>query len=257
MSEFFGFGGYQRTPEGYLSWQHLLFVSSLMLLMIASAVFLGLRNKNRDEKAKNLPLIVAAIAIDSFEIFKIVMLCFRNENPMDWVRNLPLFLCSIQLISIPLAAFTKGKLREVCLDFIFVFGLLGAVAGTYGAGQNYGAYPVLSLDNVVSGITHSISGCCSLYIAITGLTGLEWKNLPYCCGIMAAFCVLAYIADILIPYNYMFLMRGDGTPYDIFYNMVNGNQVLYPIIVVLLFFLYIGVFYGVYHLAKKPFAKKE
>ena len=44
MKEFFGFGGYERTPEGYMSWQHLLFVSSLMLIMVGLAVFLGLKN---------------------------------------------------------------------------------------------------------------------------------------------------------------------------------------------------------------------
>jgi hypothetical protein len=37
----------------------------------------------------------------------------------------------------------------------------------------------------------------------------------------------------------MFLMQGDGTPYDILYNLVNGNPVLYPLGVVGLFFVYI------------------
>ena len=41
-------------------------------------------------------------------------------------------------------------------------------------------------------------------------------------------------------------MGGDGTPYDIFYNLVNGNQVLYPLIVVLLFFIYISLFYVIF-----------
>lgn len=45
MREFFGIGGYQRTPEGAFSWQHLLFVSSLMVLMVVLAVFLGKQNK--------------------------------------------------------------------------------------------------------------------------------------------------------------------------------------------------------------------
>ena len=32
MKEFFGFGGYSRPAEGFLSWQHLLFVGSLASL---------------------------------------------------------------------------------------------------------------------------------------------------------------------------------------------------------------------------------
>ena len=44
----------------------------------------------------------------------------------------------------------------------------------------------------------------------------------------------------------MFLMRGDGTPYDIFFNLVSGHKVLYPAIVLGLFLVYIAVFYKVY-----------
>ena len=50
MKEFFGIDGYQREPEGYMSWQHLTFVSSLIIVMILLAVFLGLRNKNKEFK---------------------------------------------------------------------------------------------------------------------------------------------------------------------------------------------------------------
>lgn len=251
MAEFFGFGGYSRQPEGYLSPAHLLFVSSLMAIMIFLAVFLGLRYKKRDEKAQSKVLLIAAIAMDSLELFKIVLLCFRNENPLDWLHNLPLFLCSIQLITLPIAALSKGKLKEITLDFLFVFGLLGAVLGTYFAGNNYGAYPVFSFDNVVSGLTHSIAGFGSLYVGITGMAKLKWENFPWCCLTMAVFCLLAYIADVTIPYNYMFLMRGDGTPYDILFHLLGGNPILYPVLVVVLFFVYIGAFYGIYRLVLK------
>lgn len=254
MKEFFGFGGYNRTPEGYLSWQHLTFVTTLMVIMIALAIFLGLRNQNKDDKTKNKVIVVSAIMIDAFEIFKIIICCIRSNSINGLLHNLPLFLCSIQLIALPLAAFTKGRLKEACLDFVFIFGILGALAGTYGAGQNYSCYPVLSFDNVVSGITHSISGFASLYIGISKMASMKKENIYITFSILFGFCVLAYIANVIIDYNYMFLMRGDGTPYDIFYNLVNGNRVLYPLIVVLLFILYILVFYLIYFFAKK---KKE
>ena len=251
MGEFFGFGGYKRTPEGYMSWQHLLFVSSLMVIMIALAIILGLKYKNKDDKSKNKVLIWSAFLIDGFEILKFIIVCSREASIEPMLRMLPLFLCSIQLITIPLAAFAKGKVKEAALDFVFIFGILGAFAGTYGAGQNYSCYPVLSFDNVVSGITHSISGFASLYIVISGMASMKVKNMWISFTILISFCVAAYIADVLIPYNYMFLMAGDGTPYDIFYNLVNGNKVLYPMIVVLLFLLYISAFYGVYFFIKK------
>lgn len=251
MREFFGFGGYERPAEGFLSWQHLLFVTTLMLIMTGLAIFLGLRNKNKNEKEKNKVLIVSAVLIDGFELFKIVLMCFRSHNPFDWLYNLPLFLCSIQLITIPLAAFCKGRVKEACLDFVCIFGLLGAVLGTYGAGNNYGTYPVLSFDNVVSGITHSISGFVCLYIFISKMAVMKKENIAITFAILVSFCILAYIADILIPYNYMFMMRGDGTPYDIFYNLVNGNKVIYPLLVVVLFLAYISAFYLIYFAINK------
>lgn len=257
MREFFGFGGYQRPVEGFLSWQHLTFVSALMVIMTLSAVLLGRKNKSATDEVKNRVLIAAALLIDGFEIFKIVLMCFRSGDPMAWLYDLPLFLCSIQLITIPLAAFSKGRVRNASLDFVFIFGILGAVLGTYGAGNNYGTYPVLSFDNVVSGITHSISGFSSLYIVISGMASMKKRNIPITLSILSGFCIAAYVANVLIDYNYMFLVRGDGTPYDIFYNLVGGSPILYPIVVVLLFFIYITAFYTVYFAIKRARAKKE
>ncbi len=258
MKEFFGFGGYQRPIEGYLSWQHILFVSLLMTTMVALAVFLGLHLKNKEEKSKNKVLIVSAIAIDAVELFKIVLFCFRSNDPLSWLYDLPLFLCSIQLITIPLAAFSKGRVKEAALDFVMIFGILGAILGTVGAGQNYNAYPVLSFDNVVSGITHSISGFASLYIMFSGLASMKRKNIGITFAILFGFGVAAYITNHLIDYNYMFLVRGDGTPYDILYNLVGGNQIVYPISVMLLFVLYISVYYLVfYFIQKKHYVRDE
>ena len=250
MKEFFGIGGYTREPEGYLSWQHLLFVTSVMLVMALLAVLIGRKYKPLDEKRKNKVLLWAAILINFFEAFKTVMVCVNAQDAMRWLYELPLFLCSIQLITIPLAALTRGRVKESALDFVLIFGLLGAVLGTYGAGQNYAAYPVLSFDNVVSAITHAISGFSALYIAVSGMASLKKKNIPITFAIILGFCGAAYIADVSLDYNYMFLMRGDGTPYDLLMSAVGGNQTAYTVGVILLFLVYIMLFYSVYYLIK-------
>ena len=43
LREFFGVGGYQREPEGYFSWQHLTFVTVLVIIMIALAIYFGIK----------------------------------------------------------------------------------------------------------------------------------------------------------------------------------------------------------------------
>ncbi len=258
MKEFLGFGGYSRPAEGFLSWQHLLFVGLLLGTMVLLAVYFGKKYRYCTPVQKNKVLVVTAILIDALELFKIAVLCLRSKSADPILYNLPLFLCSIQLIAIPLAAFSKGRTKEAALDFVCIFGILGAVFGTIGAGQNYNAYPVLSMDNVVSGLTHAISGFASLYIMFSKMAGLKRNNTWISFCILLAFCAAAYIADLLIPYNYMFLMAGDGTPYDILYNLVNGNQILYPLLVVALFLLYISLFYYlVYVFRRKAKAKEE
>ena len=256
MKEFFGIGGYTREPEGYLSWQHILFVGALLCAMFALSIWLGLRNRRREDRAKNRTLIVTAILMDAIEIAKIAIMCYRSDDPTTWHNHLPLFLCSIQLITIPLAAFTKGRVREAALDFVFVFGLLGAILGTIGAGQHYNAYPVLSLDNVASGLTHCISGFAALYIVLAGQASMKKRNIPITYAILAVFCTAAFIANAILDTNYMFLRQGDGTPYDILYNLFGGNPILYPIGVVVLFLLYIAAFYGVFFLIQKKRGNK-
>jgi uncharacterized membrane protein YwaF len=258
MKEFFGFGEgkypYGGTPDGYLSWQHLLFVSTFVFTAIALAIFLGIINKNKTEKEKNKVLIWSAILIDGFEIAKIII--GSLDNPNYWRISLPLFLCSIQLITIPLAAFGKGRLKEASLDFVFIFGLLGGLLGTYGMALNYNTYPTVSWPNFVSAVTHSISGFAALYIVISGMASMKKENTFITLGILFTFAILAYVANIILDYNYMFLMRTDGTPYEIFYKMVNGNKVLYPIVVILLFVLYIYVFRAIFTYCRKKVTNK-
>lgn len=257
MSEFFGFGGYTREAEGFLSWQHLLFVGSLLTAMVVLAIVLGKRNGLRSDKEKNRVLIGTALLIDGIEIFKIIICCLRSESINGLLHNLPLFLCSIQLIAIPLAAFTTGRIKEAAIDFVCIFGILGAVFGTIGAGQNYAVYPVLSFDNVVSGITHSLSGFASLYVLLAKMAGLKKRNVPITFAILFIFCIAAYVANVVIDYNYMFLMRGDGTPYDILFNLVGGHPVLYPIGVVVLFLLYIVTYYYIYYAIRRRHTAKS
>ena len=117
MKEFFGFGGYTREAEGFLSWQHLLFVGSLLTAMVLIAIVLGKQNRLKSNEEKNKVLIWVAILIDSIEIFKIVLLYIRSQSTESILYNLPLFLCSIQLIAIPIAAFSKGRIKEAWRGF--------------------------------------------------------------------------------------------------------------------------------------------
>ena len=256
FKEFFGYGGYTREPSGAYSPQHLVFVAAFTGLAVAAAVFFGLRNRKKDQKTKNKALVWAALLIDGFELLKYVIFITRAGSFSAMRTILPLFLCSIQLIAIPLAAFAKGRVKEASLDFVLLFGFLGGIAGIIGAAQNFNAYPVLSFDNVVSEITQSISLFSSLYIAISGMTSLKKKNIWIVTAILMSFVAAAFIANAALDYNYMFLRSHDGTPYVLFYNLVGGSKVLYPITVIAGFLVYMALCYAVYYLITARKKKK-
>ena len=72
MREFFGFGGYERTPEGAYSWQHLTFVTGLLAVMTLLAIWLGRKNRLQSTEIKNRVLVWAAFLIDGLELCKIL-----------------------------------------------------------------------------------------------------------------------------------------------------------------------------------------
>ncbi len=259
LKEFLGIGGYQRAAEGLFSPAHIALVGSLTVLMVLLAVFFGRRHRDADEKRVRRFLLISAAVIDLLEIFKAVVYCATDENPaFRALYFLPLFLCTMQMIVIPAAAFSHGRMQEACLDFIFLFGLLGAMLGMWAGANVYGSFPILSLDSLVSAVTHAGIGMVSLYVPIARLSRLKRENANITVCILLLFCAAAYGVNQLIavlgdgtPYNYMFLMRGDGTPYDLVYNFIGGNPVLYPLAVVSLFLVFMAAFYGIFHAVTK------
>ena len=255
MGEFFGkptFG----TPQGVYSWQHLLYVSILMIVMILLAIFIGLKNKDKDEIEKNKILIWAAFLINGFEMFKFAFNLGASPDGSSWKEDLPLYLCRVQLIAIPLAAFCKGRVKEAALDFVVVFGIIGSILGTFGSTENFNNYPVLSFYNIITGITHSISGFASLYIMISKMDSMKLNNWPIVITVLLSVCGLALLANVAFNENYMFLSYHDDTPYIIVHNIVGGIQVLYSAMVIILFVIYYFVFVYVYNLIKNKISNQ-
>jgi hypothetical protein len=89
------------------------------------------------------------------------------------------------------------------------------------------------------------------------MASMRRENMKITFAILGAFCVAAYTTNIIIDYNYMFLMAGDGTPYDILFNFVGGNPVIYPISVVALFLLYITGYYAIWFACRKKEVSRD
>ncbi|MCR5564307.1 MAG: YwaF family protein [Gammaproteobacteria bacterium] len=255
IGRYFGFGPSLYEAEGWFSWQHLVFVTIAIIITTLLAVLCYKKNKDKPREKQFKVLKVAAIVMITAEVVKIILHMFELHDFWAFRGVLPLYLCSILLISLPVAGFGKGRIQEAALDFTMIFGYIACIAGTYLAGNIFTS-PILSFHVNVSVFTHCISGFAAIYITLTKLAKMEIKNIWIVGIILLTFELIALVVDIIqeptdYQSNYMFLMRDSGTPFFIITNMVNGIQVLYTIVVMLLYFIYMALFIGGYHLIKK------
>ena len=253
-----------RSPEGFLSWQHLLYATLMVALTVFLAVWLGKKFRHRNEPDKDRVMKIAAITILACELTKIVLISWRAGDPLKIRGMLPLFLCSINLFTIPLAAFAKGKLREFAQDAVFLYGMLCCLTGAYLAANYFNGSPVLSFDPMMSVTTHCIAGFVALYLPISGLLKVNIKKMFGALLLIFGVEVLAFLAncwnagtDGRYESNYMFLSNSAGTPFEIVNTLVGGHQVLYTIAVAALYLLYGLAFIGVLALIRKIKASKK
>ena len=260
VARYFGFGPALYEAEGWFSWQHIVFVTVCIAITVLLAVLCYNKTKNKPRESQIKVLKVAAIIMVSAELIKIILHMFECHDFWAFRGVLPLFLCSILLISLPVAAFGKGRIQEAAMDFTMIFGYIACIAGTYLAANIFSS-PILSFGVNVSVFTHCISGFAALFITLSKLAKMEVKNIWIVALILLTFELLALAVDLLqkdsgYMDNYMFFTSDSGTPFTIITTMVGGIPWLYTIAVMLLYFIYMGLFIGGYHLVKKIANKK-
>ena len=253
-----------RAPAGLFSFQHLFTVTVALALYLGLAVLLAKKFKD-DAKKQNLVLLIAGIAIVTVQLSKNIWLCtLPGATVLDHITgNLPLYFCDVPIFVIPLAALTKGRFRQWCLDFLAICGLLMGFMGNYFAGNLYPHHAIVSFLTFNALTNHCISAFVALFIWMTGLNKMEKRDIPFSIGILFVFMTIALIVDyIYIPTrgsngNFMFFFNGDGTPFTLFHDMVKGNKIAYQIVIYILQCGYMGLFYVIYYPVARAIAKRK
>ena len=256
-----------RSGDALFSWPHLLSVTVTLAIFFGLAVFLGKKFKN-DPKKQTITLLVAGIAIVLVQIAKITYLAWDTDNFWDCIiGNAPLYLCDMAIFIIPLAAVTRGRFRDWCLDFVSIWGILMAIFGTYLAGNIYPAHAAISWGAINSLLNHAISGFAGLFIFVSGMNKMRKKDIPFSVSILLVFMFTALIIDYTHNlehggHNFMFFRHGDGTPFTFFKDYLSFNsQAVY---VIWIFILQCGymvgfyfAYYGICKLIKRIKEKKQ
>ena len=236
-----------RQPAGLFSWAHLVSVTLTLAALLVLAYFLG-RMFKENKKAQRIVLIASAAFIVALEIAKIsFLLSISNNIPDTLIGNAPLYFCDIMIFVIPVAAATKGRVQDCCIDFIAICGLLMGFMGNYFAGNIYGAHAAISFLAINSLLNHSVSAFASLFIWVAKINKMEKRNIPFVVGILFVFMTFVLVVAYVTNRNFMFYFSGDGTPYTFFHGLVGGNLIAYQSIIYILQCGYIGVFYLCYY----------
>ena len=246
-----------RTPEGMFSWQHILSVTLTLALFGFLGIFVARRFKSH--KAQQIFTGIMGLLIVLVQIDKYIYLGHESTDSF-WnvlIGNFPLYLCDMQIYIIPLAFFAKGRLKNICYDFIAIWGILMGVFGTYLAGNIYPVHCVISFSAVNSLLNHSISFSMGLFAFAAGLNTMEKRNIPFTMLILVGFMTTALIIDYVDHHNFMFFFDGGGTPFDLFKTLVKGNLILYQMEIYILQVGYMGLFYLVYYFIIKKLEQRK
>ena len=246
-----------RTPEGMFSFAHLASVSVALAIFVCAAYLLGRKFKN-DPQAQTITLLTSGFAIVMVFIIKMVYLLWGT--PHFWeslIGNAPLYLCDMQIFIIPIAALTRGRVRDCCMDFIAIWGLLMGFLGTYFAGNIYGGNTAICFFAIISLLNHAISAFAAMFVMMCKLSKMEKRNIPFTIGILVVFMTAALIIDYVDDHNFMFFFHGDGTPFVLFDMLVHEIKPLYQIEIYILQCGYMVGFYYLYYLAQKLISRAK
>ena len=224
---------------------HLMWLAPLIVF----AVFCGkIYKKAGEKKRKTLRLTFAALLLAD-EIFKHVMLIAADS----WLpKYLSLHLCSINIFLIIYHAFRPNKTLGT---FLYTVCIPAAVAAMLF--PTWTCLPFLNFIHLHSFTVHILLAVYPMMLLSGGDIVRDIRKVPHCIGILLIMAAINFAVNLALDTNYMFLMRGDGTPYDILYNLVNGNRILYPLLVVALFLIYISLFYYVVYVIRRKARAKE
>ena len=257
-----GFFDYKDKIENFqsemFSLNHIIYmIISLIFLIVLPIIF---RKTNHQKISKFLKVNTFIVIIS--DIIKIVWETYHYypiHHSYEYTGLLPLYLCSLFMITLPFAAFCKGKLKDISLAFLTTVGIIGGLSNVFYLNiLNY--YPLFHFASLLSIFYHFMMAFTGIWLLTSGYYKLD----KYCS--LKAFIPIILLSMIAIPVNiklntdYMLLNHAYGIPFypqiaDFF---ISHNVHYLFIIFMFITYILIGYFiYGLYNLIKNKCNKKK
>ena len=238
----------EREASGIFSLGHfVLFGLSVVGICIALKLT---KNKTKDDVKEIIKKSTLFLWILEFIKIGFNLVTGNADNPNTYI---PLYFCSLTLYAGLLSAFGKGTLKRVG-DVFFATG--GIVAGT-----SFMIFPITSLTNypafhfisIQSFVLHATMVVVGFIINRAEYIEYDNRDFKYFFGIITVCTVLAYIVNLKLGTNLMFISQNfPGTLIEPIYNSTGK---LFPLVM----FLPQATlpFFIITYLNKKTKTKKE
>lgn len=201
-------------PFGLL---HMIWIIIMIVVLVLGSWFY----RSLDEKKRRYMRNTVAGLIVADEVFKqVCLLIGGNWEP----QYLPLHLCSINIFLIALHAITNSKLLE---NFIYMFAMTTAPLAVL-----FATWTRLPLGNFMHLHSFTIHILLTLY-PIMLLVGRDLrrdrKMVPKCIVLFLVIVAVAYIVNITMGTNFLFIMHTESVnPLTFFENHFGSTMVAYP-----------------------------
>lgn len=255
----YGFFDYKANISGYygqdmFSTAHIVFMISAFLLM-AIVCFL---TRHASKRAVDTYLKVLSVAVPIIETSKIVWESYYDIKVFGGQFNysglLPLYACSLFIYSLPLAAWTKGKVKECALSFLTTLGIFCGLTNFIYL-NILSTYPLLTYASFISIYFHFAMVFTGIFLMTTGYYRPKLKSVLYS---MILFSIYALIVSVVNyagnayfgsdSFDYGFLYSGKTSPilcHDLQAALGDKLRPLYTAIIIIGYTLPTAVVYGV------------
>ncbi len=246
--------------QDYFGTTHVIAMIVLTLLIVALLiVFRNAKTSSVDKYIKVLSIIIPIL-----EIVKIVwetVFDIKMGHGFNYTGLLPLYTCSLFIYTLPLAAWTKGKVKDMAICWLGTIGIFGGLTNFY-LTQILHTYPFWTFATFMSLYFHFMMVFTGLFIVVTRYKKFEFKDVLSAWIPLAIFSILVIPVCYALKADYMLYYYGNGAP--ILPDIANffaskGLRFIYTLIVLigyaLIALIFVSIYKLIYYLCKQ--AKKH
>ena len=244
--------------EDYFGVVHTIF----MILATISIVVLCIVFRNAKHEKMDHYLKILSIIVPTLEIIKIVWESYwdiKMGHGFNLTGLLPLYTCSLFIYMLPIAAWTKGKVKDAALAYLATINIFGGLTNFY-LTQILHHYPFFTFATFMSLSFHYLMVLTGLLIVVTRFKRFNWIDIIKAWIPLVIFSVLVIPVDYALKADYMLYYYGNGAPIlpDIakFFASINLRGI-YTVIVMVGYLIIGGLFVSIYKLIYKLTLKNK